>query len=648
MCYKILGSSGLLALFIPDHSQKHILFTALWTLGGGALGLLTQVAVWPFRPQHPVRRIVSDSWLAAADLFDGLKSDDLPDAAALALRQQNFDQNAAALRDKLEKGRDALRNARTPRNAAFLQRLEHLNSLAGGFTRCALALHSALENATRQNSALAELRPAFQPILNSFANNSRTIALAVVSRQPEHLALAEVRVRRLGHLLQGFSDKTAALDAGASLAAPSASPAPGNFPRQDVASDAPTTAADLAALTLPVFDKLKELIDTLRTTIDRAAERAAFSLELLDTDTWSLRPLASALNFSRKIDPALVRFAARLTMLQVLGVIIARVWHLPHGYWLGLTIIIVIQPDFGATRQRAAQRALGTFFGGLLGSALVWLPMPDAAKFALMAAFLFVFICCLRHNYGIAVFFLTPQVVLLTEMSQAVSWQFTLERVLSTAGGALLAIIAALLFWPTWERSRIPKNLVRAIRANLEYWQTIFAHIETGRPLDAAANTAYYRADAANAEAFASLQRMMGDPANQREGIEQTAAIANGNQRLTQALNVIALRITRGEPLIKTGLAPCVETGARTLRTLAETINQPHQDGIKLLTNSRREMDALRLPKNWENATNNAAINIETRDRTRQVVGQLARAGTELNAMLLASETCLREGVFGG
>jgi len=39
---------------------------------GGLWGLLLQVVNWPFRPQHPLRRAVADSWLAVADLFEAI------------------------------------------------------------------------------------------------------------------------------------------------------------------------------------------------------------------------------------------------------------------------------------------------------------------------------------------------------------------------------------------------------------------------------------------------------------------------------------------------------------------------------------------------------------------------------------------------
>ena len=50
------------------------------------------------------------------------------------------------------------------------------------------------------------------------------------------------------------------------------------------------------------------------------------------------------------------------------------------------------------------------------------------------------------------------------------------------------------------------------------------------------------RVESANAEMFSSLQRMAGDPKNQQDRLERLAAIANGNQRITRAINLDLLQ----------------------------------------------------------------------------------------------------------
>ncbi|MGA9577415.1 MAG: hypothetical protein WBV90_07325 [Terrimicrobiaceae bacterium] len=55
-----------------------------------------------------------------------------------------------------------------------------------------------------------------------------------------------------------------------------------------------------------------QIKSAVRDTIDRASERGAFSLELLDLHTWRLGSLQAALSLSPSIDRSLIRYILRL------------------------------------------------------------------------------------------------------------------------------------------------------------------------------------------------------------------------------------------------------------------------------------------------------------------------------------------------
>ena len=187
----------------------------------------------------------------------------------------------------------------------------------------------------------------FQPVFQSLENMARAVALTIVSRQPSHLASLEVRLRRLTNLL------TAAEDQG----------------------EARTEDLPLGSNLIDIFAQIERLVPevkiAVRETIDRARERGAFSLELLDLHTWRLGTLRAAFNLSPRVDRSLMRYILRLASLLVPSVLVHTWLGIPHGYWLGLTLVVVMQPDYGSTRQRAAERVLGTLLGSVLASALL-------------------------------------------------------------------------------------------------------------------------------------------------------------------------------------------------------------------------------------------------------------------------------------
>src|SRR6185436_7567515 len=110
------------------------------------------------------------------------------------------------------------------------------------------------------------------------------------------------------------------------------------------------------------------------------------------------------------------------------GVLIFKLNGFPHGYWLPFTVVVVLQPDYGSTRQRAGQRVLGTLGGSVLASLFLWLHPPEGGLMAASTVTMFAFGYFLKRNYALAIFFVTLFIVLLTESKQPVTIAFTIER----------------------------------------------------------------------------------------------------------------------------------------------------------------------------------------------------------------------------
>ena len=569
----------------------------LAALGGGLWGVFVQVSLWPFRAQHPLRRAVADSWLGLSDLLAAMAPEGNQNHAA---RHQRITAQEAALRTVLDQTSATLHAAHAGGERPHLRELDELNQTAARFATRFVAFNAALETLMERPDFEA-LAPGFGPVLTSLTNLTRSTAVTVVSRQPSHLIAAEVRLRRLGNLIQALQDRL--------------------LSQTDRAPD----ATQLTFILQQVSGLLPPLAATLRATVDRANEHAAFSLELFDLHTWTLRPLASALNFSHRPDPALVRFTARLAVLEMAGVAAFKYLDLAHGYWLPLTVLVVLQPDYGSTRLRAGQRVIGTLAGSLLASILLWLSLPQAALIAAMGTTMFWFAFFLKRNYGYAVFFITLFVVLITETATKITFAFTGERLGVTAAGGLLALLAAQLFWPAWERKFFPANLARALRANRDYVRMLGDRLRAGGGYDAGAIALKRAAEKANSLVFSSLQRMSGDPKAQQEGIEAAAALANGNQRLTRALTIVALHLTPGVALPQAEPGRFVAVAVETLEALATAAETGAPDAVRF-GRQRAAFDSLTL------RAPAGATALE-----QSAYGQFARCATELSAMLLAA-----------
>jgi len=588
----------LIALAHPEGpSRAHENFIA--ALVGGLWGVAVQGSLWPFRAQHPLRRAVADSWVALSDLLAAMA----PGASGtLAARHQLITERQALLRTALDQATAAITAAPSQDKRPYLGRLADLNLAAARFSTRIMAFNASFET-LMERPGFDALAPHFEPVITSLTNSARTVALTVVSRQPSHFASCSVRLQRLGNLLQSLEDRILTQTGRSS------------------------EGIQVNFLLKQIAGLLPGVHESLHATVERADEHSAFSLELFDLQTWSLRPLAASLNLQWRPDAALVRFVARATVLQLIGVAVFKLLHLERGYWLPLTMIVVLQPDYGATRLRAGQRVIGTLAGSVFASLLLWLALPPAVIMTAMAVTIAGFSFWLKRNYAIAVFFITLFVVLITEISTRISVAFTLERLAATAAGGVLALLAALLFWPVWERQRLPGLLAQALRDNRDYVALLGRKLASGGTYDEEVIAAKRASELANGVVFSSLQRMSADPKNQQTRLTEAATLANGNQRLTHALTVVALHLTAGVSLTRPELTEFVRLATQTLELLATTTGSRPPD-VNVLAEIRAILDKFSLdtPK---------AADVTALEHT--VYAQFARCNTELSAMLIAA-----------
>jgi uncharacterized membrane protein YccC len=305
----------------------------------------------------------------------------------------------------------------------------------------------------------------------------------------------------------------------------------------------------------------------------------------------------------------------------MLAVAAYKYFDIPRGYWIAFTAIVVLQPDYGSTRARAGQRSLGTLTGSLLASALLWVQLPVLALEILAAITAFCFAYFVKRRYALAIFFVTLMLVLAMEMNEPLHLSFTLGRLFSIVAGGVLALFAALFFWPNWERQQFPCIMAAAIRANRVFLEEVGTRLVTGEPFDGKAALAKRRAERANSLAAASLQRMLGEPASRQEHVERAAALSTCNQRVTRALTVLGVQLNRGLKVEGKELAGMLQASGSTMETLAQTL----ESGSAAPANSSRT------------ETSNPAIGTTGETAPADLIfNLLARINTELDAMNLA------------
>lgn len=159
------------------------------------------------------------------------------------------------------------------------------------------------------------------------------------------------------------------------------------------------------------------------------------------------------------------RYALRFSIVAFIGYIIGQ--SLPdlvgskvplgnHGYWVVLTIMVILKPGFSVTKTRNYQRVVGTIIGGITGGLILYLIPNQDVRFIIMVFFMVICYSTQRVYYFISVVTMTPFILIMFSfLSTSSSQNIILERVIDTLIGSVIAIASSYILFPSWESFQI-------------------------------------------------------------------------------------------------------------------------------------------------------------------------------------------------
>ncbi|HET7301418.1 MAG TPA: FUSC family protein [Oleiagrimonas sp.] len=281
------------------------------------------------------------------------------------------------------------------------------------------------------------------------------------------------------------------------------------------------------------------------------------------------------------------RHALRCSVVLTLAMAVAHYAGLEHGYWLPMTAAIVLRPDFGSTLNFGLLRVLGTILGLILTTALLYLS-PDSiwAHLVLMTVLCFAFRYLAGAHYGVAVAALTGTVVILLAFEGVAPGVSVDARVLNTALGSGLALLAYIV-WPTWEHGRARPALAAMLEAYAHYLHTLAIDDDTDARRDARAN-----ARVARGNAQASLDRLRAEPATSAALMELANSLfANGNRLIRTAMTLEAMGDANGQLPCQARMRPFLDTAVQSLREIATALrDQTELPSLPSLRNMQQQL----------------------------------------------------------
>ena len=286
----------------------------------------------------------------------------------------------------------------------------------------------------------------------------------------------------------------------------------------------------------------------------------------------ALRSSSALATLRASLTPRSVAFrhAVRTAVCLSAALWISRQLNLPHGYWLPMTAVIVLRPDFAATFNFGLLRVVGTVLGLVLTTVLLHItPNEPWTHLALMAVLCMAFRYLATAHYGIAVAALTGTVVILLSLGGVSSSAAVMDRVINTALGCGMALLAYVA-WPTWERGRARAALAVMLDAYANYLRALARPDEHNlrREMRSASRTA-------RTNAQASIDRMRTEPATPPELLALARALfANGNRLARTAMTLEALIDDLSTLPAQTEINGFVDETARALQIVATALRE--------------------------------------------------------------------------
>jgi uncharacterized membrane protein YccC len=483
---------------------------ALWvSLAGGAWAMVLALGLWPLRPYAAAQNAVAGCYVAVARL--------VAETCSPARSTGAVNRATRAASEALEDAGVTVRATRFGHDgeSAPGRVLSALTEAAGALLDASEGLAEELADRSR----LGEMATPVQAAGERVSQTLHAVGSAVRAGGRPDVAGAESAVRDLG---EAVSSLTARVLRGAGDGGELAALRPVDNSMQrllDGVGDAASLAIDLHGA--------QRLVGAARQARREGARRPA------RLGRWV------ALTSNLTLDSVAFRHALRYATVTTVGVLVFRGLSLPRGYWVALTIAVILKPYAGVTFQRTLLRVGGTILGALLAVAITATVTNEWVAALLTIPLALVAFSFLPLNYGLWVVFFTPLVILLTEVGHPGQWTLAGWRVADTLIGAALALGGSYLLWPDSSRGTDQRELGAAVMANRAYFCAVMRRYIWPGPTTEGLDGPHRKAGLAADNAEADLQRLLGERPGGGAVVEQFWSLVGANRRIYSAVTAL-------------------------------------------------------------------------------------------------------------
>jgi uncharacterized membrane protein YccC len=340
----------------------------------------------------------------------------------------------------------------------------------------------------------------------------------------------------------------------------------------------------------------KQMLQKVLVNLENLSEKIDSILNYFKEQTGEKRKLRTTREYSRFVSQqdiswkvfknnltlksSIFRHSLRVMITCGAGYIVSKFLpHEHHSYWIVMTIIIILKPAFSLTKQKNADRLLGTIGGGIIGLLLLYFIHDKNILFGLLVFFMLGTYTFKIMNYIVMVIFLTPYILILFHFLGLGALNVAGERLLDTTIGSVLAALGSYFLFPVWESSQLQTYMCNVLEANIHYLEKLSDLFSKNKISTLDYKVVRKDLFVSTANLASALHRMQSEPKNKQKHKNEIYEFVVLNNLLSSNIASLSSELMQDPSIASSEVSVQVENLILVLKeTLKKLDNKP---GIK-------------------------------------------------------------------
>ncbi len=330
-----------------------------------------------------------------------------------------------------------------------------------------------------------------------------------------------------------------------------------------------------------IFESIYDLADRIKvlhhyTTYDRKIKRKAGVLNIQDfivRQDVNPQTFIDSLSFKSNI----FRHSIRVTVAIMVGFIVSIFMKVGHGYWILLTILVILKPAYTLTKTRNKDRLIGTFLGIAIGVGILFFIKNSYLLLGIMIVLMTFSYIFLRVNYFLSVLIMTPYLLIFFHLINPHEFrQVIFDRLIDTGIGSGIAFLANVFIVPAWEYTSIRFYMEQVLEVILKIFKVVATKFYfSAAVVDVQYNTVRKNALIALANISDAFNRMLSEPKKRRQESEKLHRFVVLNHTLTSYITTLHYYRSTGKDFYSSAdLRPAIEAILTNLKAAVSILSE--------------------------------------------------------------------------